>query len=235
MLEGIQNLVELSRVDVELTKLEKEKAGLPAAREAFAQELEKGAEAIQVAEAALAEAEQEQRRHESAVADQETLIAKLEGQQPQVKTNEAYTALLHEIDAARAAISDAEDHVLEAMEGIETARETLERAKTVARGAEQRVAEQRAAIDERETSLDQSLANLRRERERIAAEVDPALVARYAKIASRRSPPVAEVKNFDTCNGCQVGLPPQLVIEMRKGEELITCGNCNRILVFSES
>jgi predicted nucleic acid-binding Zn-ribbon protein len=34
--------------------------------------------------------------------------------------------------------------------------------------------------------------------------------------------------------GCRVSLPPQLMLEMRKGERLITCGSCQRILVFEE-
>ena len=67
-------------------------------------------------------AEQEQRRHEAAVADREALVKKLEGQQFQVKSNDAYKALLHEIDQARAGISEAETRILEAMEGIEAMR-----------------------------------------------------------------------------------------------------------------
>jgi predicted nucleic acid-binding Zn-ribbon protein len=168
------------------------------------------------------------------VADREALVAKLEGQQHQVKTNEAYTALLHEIDQARAGISDAETEILEAMEGIEKARADLDRAQAALRGIDERIAQQGQALDDREKSLDQSLGNLSRERDGFATGVDATLLGRYAKIASRRHPAVAIVSR-GTCMGCRVEIPPQSILEMRKGEQLIICGSCQRILVFEEA
>ena len=234
MLQGIQALVGLSRIDARIAELEEERRGLPAARDALAKERERGASAVAAAEVALREAEQEQRRHEAVLADKEQLAVRLEGQQFQVKTNDAYTALLHEIDAARGAISEAETRILEAMEAIENARASLERARAGAKGAEERIAAEERALADREKSLEQSLGNLQREREAAAQGLDAALLARYAKIATRRRPAVAVARN-ETCMGCRVSLPPQLLLEMRKGETLIVCGNCQRILVLEDA
>jgi uncharacterized protein len=232
-MQGIQALLELSRVDVQIAELEDEKSGLPAARAALVAEREKGLTALEAAQAALVAAEQEQRRHEAAVADREALVKKLEGQQHQIKTNEAYKVLLHEIDQARAAISEAETHILEAMEGIESARAALERARGGAKGTDERTAQQERAIAEREKSLDQTLGNLRRDREALVVGVDADLLARYDRIVVRRRPAVAlAVKG--SCTGCHVTIPPQTVVNLRRGERLSTCGNCQRILVLAE-
>jgi predicted nucleic acid-binding Zn-ribbon protein len=233
-MQGIQALLELSRVDVQIAELEDEKSGLPAGRAALVAERAKGLAAVEAAQAALVAAEQEQRRHEAAVADREALVAKLEGQQHQVKTNEAYKVLLHEIDQARAAISDAETKILEAMEGIETARTALERARGGVKGVEERTAQQERVFAEREKSLDQTLGNLRRDREALVGGVDPAQLARYERIATRRRPAVAlAVKGG--CMGCHVTIPPQTILELRRGGAgLHTCGNCQRILVLAE-
>ena len=232
-MQGIQALLELSRVDVHIAELEEEKGGLPAARAALVSDREKGLAAVETAQAALVAAEQEQRRHEAAVADREALVTKLEGQQHQVKTNEAYKVLLHEIDQARAAISDAETHILEAMEGIETARAALERARGGAKGIDERTVQQEHAIAEREKSLDQTLGNLRRDREALVGGVDAAQLARYDRIASRRRPAVA-IAMKGSCMGCHVTIPPQTILELRRGGGLHTCGNCQRILVLAE-
>jgi uncharacterized protein len=231
MLQGLQGLVELSRIDVQIAELDVQKAALPATREALLQERARTAAAVEAAEAALGEAEREQRRQEVVVADREAQVAKLEGQQHQIKTNVAYTALLHEIEQARGAISEAETRVLEAMEVIESTRAELERARALAKATEARVAEQGRALDEREKSLDQTLDALRRERTGLADGLDAALLERYAKIASRRRPAVAAAQR-GTCMGCRVDLPPQLLLELRRGERLQTCGNCHRILVL---
>jgi hypothetical protein len=35
----------------------------------------------------------------------------------------------------------------------------------------------------------------------------------------------------ELCLGCRVDIPPQLKIELLRGQRLITCSNCQRILV----
>jgi len=233
LLQGIQALLELSRVDVQIAELEDEKRGLPAARAALLQEREKGLAAAEAAQAAVIAAEQEQRRHEAAVADREALVKKLEGQQHQIKTNEAYTVLLHEIDQARAAISDAETKILEAMEQIESARGALERARAAAKGTEDRAAQQERIFTEREKSLDQTLGNLRRDRAALVGGVDAQLLQRYDRVAARRRPAVA-IADRGKCMGCHVSLPPQVLLELRRGVGLNTCGNCQRLLVLAD-
>ena len=234
MPQGLQALLELSRVDVQIAELEDEKNGLPAARAALQQEREKGLAAVEAAQAALVAAEQEQRRHEAAVADREALAKKLEGQQFQIKTNTAYTALLHEIDQARASISDAETKILEAMEQIESARAQLERARASAKGADERAAQQERVFGDREKSLDQSLGNLRRDRAALVVGVDAQLLQRYERIAGRRRPAVA-IADKGRCTGCQVSVPPQTVLELRRGNGLHACSNCQRILVLADA
>jgi len=233
LLQGIQALLELSRVDVQIAELVDEKGGLPAARAALLQEREKAFAAVEAAQAAVIAAEQEQRRHEAAVADREALVKKLEGQQHQIKTNEAYTVLLHEIDQARAAISDAETKILEAMEQIESARAALDRARSTANATGDRAAHQERVFAEREQSLDQTLGNLRRDRAALVGGVEAPLLQRYDRIAVRRRPAVA-MADRGKCMGCHVSLPPQILLELRRGGGLHTCGNCQRILVLAD-
>jgi predicted nucleic acid-binding Zn-ribbon protein len=233
MSQALKALLELSKVDVQIAELEDERSGLPAARSALAQEREKGLAAVEAAQAALVAAEQEQRRHEAAVADREALVAKLEGQQHQVKTNEAYKVLLHEIDQARAAISDAETKILEAMEGIEAARAGLERARSAAKGLEERAAQQERGFAEREQTLDATLGTMRRERAGLVGDVAAPFLQRYDRVAARRRPAVA-IAMKGSCMGCHVTVPPQTILELRRGEGLHTCGNCQRILVLAE-
>jgi len=233
MLKGLQGLVDLSKVDVQLAALEEEKAALPAKRAALDEARSASQAAEEAARAAVDVAEQEQRRHEAVAQDKEVLLHKLEGQQHQVKTNEAYTALLHEMDEARAAISEAETRILEAMEAIEEARSEADRAASRAQAARARADEDESALEAREKALEERIAALQRERAGLADGVDATLLARYARIASRRRPAVAVVER-ETCMGCRVGIPPQAVLELRRAESLITCGHCQRILILEE-
>lgn len=233
MLDGLRDLVDLSRLDTELFRLEEERAGLPGKLRAAAAEREAAQARLEAARAALVDAEQAQRRAESQSQDHEALLRKLEGQQYQIKTNTAYTALLAEMDQARRAISDAETRVLEAMEAIELSRSTLDAQGDQVRGVLERIRAEEERIRERGTRLEADIASLQTQRAQRAAGIERALLSRYDRIASRRRPAVAIVSG-EICLGCRVGIPPQSYIEILKGEEIVTCGTCMRILIHED-
>ena len=179
---------------------------------------------------ALQQAEAAQRRVESELQDQEALRKRLEGQQFQVKTNDAYTALLHEIEGAQRAISECETRLLEGMDAIESARAASAVAEGAGREAAARLEVEAQALDAREKQLDAELVRLRAARTRVIADSDPRLIEQYERIATRRRPAAVRVRGT-LCLGCRVDIPPQQCIEIQRAARVITCGNCQRILL----
>lgn len=233
MLEGLQSLVDLSQVDVQLADRERERAAIPAKREACAEQRAQAEARLEAAREAVEQAELAQRRSEGEVREHEALLAKLEGQQHQVKTNEAYTALLHEMEQARRAISDAETRILEAMEAIEQANRELASGDRDVAGLRERLERRERSLDEREEWLQKEISELGQRRDGLARDLDAKLLERYQRIAARRSPAVAVVSQ-EVCAGCQVDIPPQSYIEILRGEALITCEHCHRILIHQD-
>jgi predicted nucleic acid-binding Zn-ribbon protein len=230
MREAFQRLAELQACDDELWAREQEHAALPGRRAALAEQRGAVEQAAVQAKQALVDAEAAQRRVEGELQDQEVLLRRLESQQFQVKSNDAYTALLHEIERAQRAISDCETRLLEGMDAIESARAVGAQAEAEGRGAVARIGGEQQALDAREKALDAELANVRAARGRIVAASDPKLIEQYEKIASRRRPAVVRIRGA-LCLGCRVDVPPQRCIELMRGERVITCGNCHRILL----
>jgi predicted nucleic acid-binding Zn-ribbon protein len=74
---------------------------------------------------------------------------------------------------------------------------------------------------------------LRAARARVVAASDAKLIELYEKIATRRRPVVVRVRGT-LCLGCRVDIPAQLCIEIQRAARVITCGNCQRILLGSE-
>jgi hypothetical protein len=229
----MQRLVELTRLDGRLAALQHEQAEIPRRRERIAELRAAGEKRIADARTALARSEADQRRAEQELQDREALLARLEGQQHQVKTNEAFRALLSEMDRARAAMSDCETRILEAMDATVAARAEGELAEQQARAEGGRLESEERALAEREAFLARETSELRAAREGVCAGLDRELLERYQKIAARRQPAVVLV--FDeTCSGCRVGIPPQLYIEVLKGTRLVSCESCHRILLPRE-
>jgi predicted nucleic acid-binding Zn-ribbon protein len=230
VVEGLRQLIELQRLDDQLYAAEAEHARVPERR----RELEARGAACEanLAEAteSLRAAEAEQRRVEGELQEQEALLQKLEGQQFQVKSNEAYTALLHEMERAKQVISDCETRILECMESIEAAGGSVSHAEEEATAVREQVDAESKSLDEREKVLQAELDRLRAERDRLCARIDSGILAQYNRIASRRRPAVVRISQ-EMCLGCRVNIPPQNYIEILKAERIITCGHCHRILI----
>ena len=230
MLDGLRDLVELSSLDSELSELNQELAALPAKQLACAEERAAALERLESARVAVTEADQAQRRAEAEAQDQQAELARLEGQQYQVKTNAAYSALLAEMEQARRAISDAETRVLEAMEAIESAGSSQTTLEELVQGVGDRLDAEEREHEARAKALEVELGALQERRDTHGARIEKSLLARYEKIAARRTPAVAIVSG-EICLGCRVGIPPQSFIDILKGEQIVTCETCQRILV----
>jgi predicted nucleic acid-binding Zn-ribbon protein len=90
------------------------------------------------------------------------------------------------------------------------------------------------AFDEQVRTQQQQVEDARAERERLMNELPKATSALYKRIAARIRDGVAmaEARN-GACTACYMALRPQIMSEVRRGQEVITCDNCNRILYYA--
>jgi hypothetical protein len=229
----MERLVELSRLDARLAAFQHELVEIPRRRAQMAEARAAGEQRIAAAREAVASSEAAQRRAEADLQDHEAQLARLEGQQHQVKTNDAFRALLGEMDRARAAMSDCETRILEAMDASLTASAERDLAERQARAEAGRLESEENALAEREALLARETAELRAARERVCAGIDREPLERYQKVAARRQPAVVLVFE-ESCSGCRVDIPPQLYIEVLKAKRLVSCESCHRILLPRE-
>ena len=150
-----------------------------------------------------------------------------------MKDNTAYTALLSEMEHAKTKISECETAILEGMEAVEASRARLTAAEGDDADIQARADREGAAIDERERALREELAEFGVQREQVVPRLAVDIHAVYERVASRRRPALALVVD-EICGGCRVGIPAQANLEIMRGERLVTCGHCRRILLHSE-
>ena len=152
------------------------------------------------------------------------------------KKQDEYTAAIREADAARKQISALETQVLEQMETLEQAETALrERADEIATLNSDREAKLKA-FDEESGTIGERLATARKEREELFANLPKQMSGLYARIRARirDGVAVAEARNR-SCTACFMSLRPQVMAEIRRGEDIITCDNCGRILYYVPS
>jgi predicted nucleic acid-binding Zn-ribbon protein len=89
------------------------------------------------------------------------------------------------------------------------------------------------AFDEESATIGERLAAARKERDEVFANLPKQMSGLYTRIKSRirDGVAVAEARNR-SCSACFMSLRPQVMAEIRRGEEVLTCDNCGRILYY---
>ena len=166
--------------------------------------------------------------------DAEALVEqerKFQTQLTQVKKNEEYSALLHEIAGAQKKRSALETVVLEKMDEEGRAAEGVALAKASLAAAEREAAQTRETIAGEEATLRTEEGGLAARRDAALADLPPMLRGRYEKLLVARKGRAVAVLLGDGCEACGAHLPPQKAIAIRRGDSVVECPDCGRILV----
>ena len=232
----LQKLVALQNLDTTIRKLEKDLESIPERRAEIENEFDRRASDIKGLENRRDEAKRERARLENEVVEQRGRVERAERNLMSSKKQDEYTAAIREADAARKQIGTLETQILEQMETLEKAEADLhERADEIASLNSDRDARLKA-FDEETRSQSEQLVSARSERDQIFAGLPKALSGLYSRISTRirDGVAVAEARN-GSCTACFMALRPQMMAEVRRGVEVITCDNCNRILYWLPS
>ena len=71
-------------------------------------------------------------------------------------------------------------------------------------------------------------------RDELLASLPKRVAKRYEKLRARESKYMSvAIIDSGTCISCQMKLPPQLFIEVQRGEDFKSCPQCNALLVYA--
>ncbi len=176
----------------------------------------------------------EQKKREGDLAVREEEIKKAQGQLAQLKTNKEYQAKMAEIESLKADKSVIEEEILGLMEAVEAAKAPLETERRRLAEEEKKFGQQRAAINERVKQIDADIQQLEGKRKIAAAAVDKGLLQHYEHVLQGRGDIALVPVQENSCQGCHMLIPPQVINEIRMHERLISCETCTRILYLED-
>ena len=232
----IQQLVALQKLDTSIRKLQEDLEAIPQRRAEIEKEFDRRAFEIRAIETSRDDARHTRSRLETEVSEQRKNVERAERNLMSSKRQDEYTAAIREADAARKQISTLETQILEQMEALEKAQAALdERAEEIASLNSDRDA-RLAAFDEETRHQADKLTTDQAERERLLNILPKPMASLYNRISKRirDGVAVAEARN-GACMACFMSLRPQAMAQVRRGDEVITCDNCNRILYYVPS
>ena len=90
-------------------------------------------------------------------------------------------------------------------------------------------------IEDEIKSIESQLAQEETKRKQEAAAVDANILSKYERILEAKDGLAMVPIVNDTCGGCHMQLPPQVINEIRLKNEIIYCQICSRILYDREA
>jgi uncharacterized protein len=226
-------VIRLQEIDNRLAELAREIAALPVHIAEIQKKLLSHERKLEADKAALAANLKERKKCEGDIQVQEQKISKLKDQMLQAKTNEQYRAFQNEIEFCQTEIRKSEDRILELMGESEPLDKNVSAAEVALRAEKAQVEAEKNVARER-TAADQKAADeLTAERAAQVSNITPPTYQRYERIKKmRRGVGIAEAVE-GRCGVCNLTLRPQLSQDLKRGVEILSCENCQRILYYN--
>lgn len=230
MLPVIEQLLVLQDRDRKRLRLNAELANIPIQRRLLEEKALKAKAGFDSVKSKTLHAESERKKLELEVDTFRQRMAKLEGELNTTRSNDQYKAFQHQIDTIKGEIGRLEDRQLEFMEESEVLAREVQQASAVAAELKAETDKQLADLVARRSNLERELAGIEENRTRLAADVEPAVLARYERLLKSKGENSVVGVNRSTCGGCHMKLPMQCYVLAKGAQELVTCPNCSRIL-----
>ena len=231
MQQQLAALEELQRLDLDNLELRKELASIPESVEEMRGDVARVGALLDREKERLAEAEQWRSDREKEIALQNDLMGKSKAKLQAARNEKESKAAQREIDTIRKTIQEREKEAIEVMEAIEQYRRAIDEHTGEFEELEQHLAASEKEAEGRLAEVRERMGRFESQREELKARVPERLLRLYERIHKRLGMAVAEVTD-GFCTGCNMEMMPQAFIELQRGDKLIQCANCHRILVF---
>ena len=231
MLPDIQRLLELQQVDREIQRLQEEVAALPRRVAEIESKLANTKGQVERAKATIKADENNRRKLEGDIQSLQQKISKYRDQSLDVKTNEQYKALMHEVGFAEQEIRIIEDKILEGMLDVEDNEKRLKAAEAELKAETAEIEKEKAEARRRTAEDEGQLADLTRQRDQLRSAIAGDLLRHYDRVLKLRRTALAEARDHK-CSACQLMLRPQVYNDVRTNEQIIICDSCQRILYY---
>ncbi len=231
--EQIRLLKELQQIDLQIREIERAKSDIPQKRTELRSARERERADIQASKAQTSRNDEEAARLEKEIAwDQEALQA-FEARTADFTSPEAYQAALRELDTRRRSIREKEETVVRRMEEREVLLKKVAQLEADFANVEKEYERKEQELELTIADVDKQTEGLRSQRAQMAAGIDRSLLARYDQVFKRRDGMAVVAVRGEVCQGCDMGVPPQIANFARSGEQGVqSCPHCSRILVW---
>lgn len=233
-LNQIAQLVALQKIDNAIYDVEKKLKKAPEEIESLEERfVEYNTQKLHIEEK-LAHLVEQEKRISAEVEGSIANIKKSKAKLSQVENEKEFSAMSREMDnmekqnkyredEQQALVGELELQNTLHAEILETWKEVDEQLKEAKTELESFIAESQKELDELKVARKESLV-----------DVPHPVLVRYEFIRRRLKHPVIVNVKGGICSGCNISIPPQIYNELQRGQQIVSCPNCQRLVYWSE-
>lgn len=230
----IADLIALQKVDSSIQQERAQIASVPEKVAAVDARLQQYKDKLDARNHDLEEATKDRRTQEGELQSINDKLSKYQTQLMQVKTNEAYTALLKEIDGTKKEIDEHEERIIGDMLSMDELAAEIKELEKQFQADKILLGQEKAEVEAAGRDAEGRLLQDEEERKRRAASLERGTLVIYERVATMREGlAVVEVRE-ELCLGCRVKIRPQVFEDVRTGAGLRQCDSCTRFLYVTE-
>src|SRR6202049_1516246 len=231
----LKYLIELQAVDLRLIEIRERLSRFPKRLAEVEARVTAARHQITTAKEVMTGSLKDRKTYEMDVEQWKERAKKYRNQSGEVRTNEAYKALQHEIQNAEDEASKAEDRLLDRMVAGEEYERQLKAAEVAVKQVEASANLERQKIQSEYNAGQKELTAGEAVRAAAVAAVPEDLVDHYERIAKRHGGiSLAEIRG-EGCGQCGVHIRPHVIQQLQRpeNEEFFHCETCTRILYYA--
>lgn len=232
----MRNLLALQKLDKKIAACDAREIEIPKQKNKFNIQRKRLKDELTEREQSMTALHLEQKECESSIEQRKAQIQKYQQQLNDVKKNDEYQALLHEIELEKKQIAAREERILNIMEELEAAAEALGDDNKRIQGETDKLDAQCAEIDEELNEAVMHRKEMEQERVPILDEVPDDLIRRYDRLRRNYKKGLIVVPvNNEVCGGCHMHIRAQIANEVMEGHKVHGCQHCGRLLYHPAS
>lgn len=236
----VKLLIELQSKDSLITEIKSKIELFPKEIGRINEEFEDKKNAMEAAKGIVLKIRVEKKDKEILAAQKDEDIRKHQRELNLVKDNNAFKALLTEIDRDKKEKDDVETEILTLLEEEDKA--VIEEKKNSAE-FQKNEEEKNSKIKEIEKLKEEceiKLSAVMEERDKFAVKISEDILSNYDYLREKRGIAIIEVKEDKEagkffCGGCRMVLVPQRVVDVKKKDCLVVCDSCQRMIYLKRT
>lgn len=234
MQNDLEMLLKLQNIDYDLEELDRSREYLPDMINNLKKEMEEVSRTLKESEERLTQQVLQRKKLELDIDEINSELTKLQKQMRDIKTNREYDALVTEIANRKTKISESEEELLKILAEIDELQDKVKEYKERVIEVDKNNRIQLESLSKEMDSIGTKIKQKQDERKNISVRINKLMLATYERVKKVKGGAAVVAVKKRACSGCYKSLPPQKIQEIKKGENLITCDSCGRILIWTD-